>query len=455
MYYNANKSLYSSNIVFYYQIIRFHQHNIKQQRPKGLQKMSQPLLNLSERGQDFYKRTKAFIENEIEPIEAELWHETHQLNPDGDWTTWQWSPKLESLKAKAKAQGLWNMFLPDDKLGAGLSVTDYAPIAELTGRSLIAPHVFNCNAPDSGNMELLWRYGTQAQQDQWLTPLLAGETRSVFCMTEPAVASSDATNMQATAIVEGDEIVLNGRKWWSSGLGDPAVNLLIFMAHTPDDSKDRHHQHSMVLVPANAEGVKIERMLKVFGDYDAPHGHGEVSFNNVRVPLANFIGGAGMGFEIAQGRLGPGRIHHCMRCIGAAEKSLELAIHRGMSRTAFGGKPLVQLGGNMERIADARVKIDQARLLTLHAAQKMDELGTKAALTEISAIKVVAPTVLQEVVDFSIQIHGGMGVCQDTPLPMFFAQARSLRLADGPDEVHKTQLAKLELKKLGYGRKRK
>ena len=295
-------------------------------------------------------------------------------------------------------------------------------------------------------MELIWRYGNDAQKQQWLTPLLAGEIRSVFGMTEPAVASSDATNMQATAIVEGDEIVLNGRKWWSSGLGDPNAKLIIFMAHTPDESKDRHHQHTMVLVPIDAKGVKIERMLKVFNDYDAPHGHGEMRFDNVRVPLSNVIGGAGEGFAIAQGRLGPGRIHHCMRCIGAAEKSLELAIDRGLSRSAF-GKPLLDLGGNRERIADARVKIDQARLLTLYAAYKMDKLGTKAALTEISAIKVVAPTVLQEVVDMAIQLHGGMGVSQDTLLPMFFNQARSLRLADGPDEVHKGMIAKLEVKK--------
>ena len=255
--------------------------------------------------------------------------------------------------------------------------------------------------------------------------------------------------MQATAVVDGDEIIINGSKWWSSGLGDPAVDILIVMAYTPDENKDRHHQHSMVLVPAKTAGVNIERMLKVFGDYDAPHGHGEVSFDKVRVPVSHFIGGAGMGFEIAQGRLGPGRIHHCMRCIGAAEKSLELAVKRGMERTAF-GKPLLQLGGNFERIAEARIKIDQARLLTLYAAQKMDAQGTKAALTEISAIKVVAPTVLQEVVDMAIQIHGGMGVCQDTMLPAFFAQARALRLADGPDEVHKTMIAKLELKRQGF-----
>ncbi len=403
-------------------------------------------FQLSDKAKDYIARTKAFIETEIEPIEAEFWQATHKLNPTGDWTTWQWPAKLEELKTKARAQNLWNMFLPDEQLGQGLSVQEYAHIAELSGRSLIAPHVFNCNAPDSGNMELIWRYGNDAQKQQWLTPLLAGEIRSVFGMTEPAVASSDATNMQATAIVEGDEIVLNGRKWWSSGLGDPNAKLIIFMAHTPDESKDRHHQHTMVLVPIDTQGVKIERMLKVFNDYDAPHGHGEMLFDNVRVPLSNVIGGAGEGFAIAQGRLGPGRIHHCMRCIGAAEKSLELAIDRGLSRSAF-GKPLLDLGGNRERIADARVKIDQARLLTLYAAYKMDKLGTKAALTEISAIKVVAPTVLQEVVDMAIQLHGGMGVSQDTLLPMFFNQARSLRLADGPDEVHKGMIAKLEVKK--------
>ena len=403
-------------------------------------------FQLSDKAKDYIARTKAFIQTEIEPIEAEFWQAAHKLNPTGDWTTWQWPAKLEELKTKARAQNLWNMFLPDEQLGQGLSVQEYAHIAELSGRSLIAPHVFNCNAPDSGNMELIWRYGNDAQKQQWLMPLLAGEIRSVFGMTEPAVASSDATNMQATAIVEGDEIVLNGRKWWSSGLGDPNAKLIIFMAHTPDDSKDRHHQHTMVLVPIDAKGVKIERMLKVFNDYDAPHGHGEMLFDNVRVPLSNVIGGAGEGFAIAQGRLGPGRIHHCMRCIGAAEKSLELAIDRGLSRSAF-GKPLLDLGGNRERIADARVKIDQARLLTLYAAYKMDKLGTKAALTEISAIKVVAPTVLQEVVDMAIQLHGGMGVSQDTLLPMFFNQARSLRLADGPDEVHKGMIAKLEVKK--------
>ena len=412
------------------------------------------MFELSPKAQDFVNRTKNFIEQEIEPIETKFWQEVHELNLGGDWTTWQWPAQLEILKQKAKALGLWNMFLPDETLGQGLSVQEYAHIAELTGRSLLAPTIFNCNAPDSGNMELLWRYGTEQQKQDWLMPLLDGKIRSVFCMTEPDVASSDATNMQATAIIEGNDIVLNGRKWWSSGLGDPNAKVIIFMAHTPDENKDRHHQHSMVLVPIDTLGVKIERMLPVFGDYDAPHGHGEVSFENVRVPLSSFIGGAGQGFEIAQGRLGPGRIHHCMRCIGAAEKSLELMIDRGMSRTAF-GKEILKLGGNLERVAEARVAIDQARLLTLYAAYKMDILGNMAALSEISAIKVVAPSVLEKVVDMAIQIHGGAGVSRDTPLTGFFAQARALRLADGPDEVHKGMIAKLELAKRGYASKRK
>lgn len=412
------------------------------------------MFELSKKAQDFAERTRKFILEEIEPIEAKFWEEVHELNPDGNWKKWQWPELLETLKTKAKQAGLWNMFLPDEKLGAGLTVQEYAHIAELTGRSLLAPTVFNCNAPDTGNMEVLWRYGSEQQKQQWLQPLLDGKIRSVFCMTEPDVASSDATNMQATALIEGNEIVLNGKKWWSSGLGDPNAKVIIFMAHTPDETKDRHHQHSMVLVPIDTAGVEIQRMLPVFGDYDAPHGHGEVHFKNVRVPLENFIGGAGQGFEIAQGRLGPGRIHHCMRCIGAAEKALELMIDRGMSRTAF-GKEILKLGGNLERVADARVAIDQARLLTLYAAYKMDTLGNMAALTEISAIKVVAPSVLEKVVDMAIQLHGGAGVSRDTPLTGFFAQARSLRLADGPDEVHKGMIAKLELAKRGYGRHKK
>ncbi len=408
-------------------------------------------FELSARGQDVLERVKVFIRDEIEPTEPAFWAEVYANNAGGDWTQWKVPAILEELKSKAKAQGLWNLWMPDDKLGAGLNIQEYAHIAEQTGRSLLAPTVFNCNAPDTGNMEVLWRYGSEEQKQRWLTPLLAGEIRSVFCMTEPDVASSDATNMQATAIIENDEIVLNGRKWWSSGIGDPHCKIAIFMAHTPNASKSRHNQHSMVLVPLDTPGVKIERMLPVFGEYDAPHGHGEVSFTNVRVPISNFISGPGEGFSIAQGRLGPGRIHHCMRCIGAAEKALELMIDRGMQRTAF-GKPLMNLGGNRERVAEARIAIDQARLLTLYAAWKMDTHGTFGAMTEISAIKVVAPNVLQQVVDMAIQIHGGAGVSHDTPLTSFFIQARSLRLADGPDEVHKGVIARIELAKRGYSK---
>ena len=406
-------------------------------------------FELSERGQDCLDRVKAFMREHIEPAEPAFWAEVHAHEAGGDWRQWQVPQVLEDLKRKAKAQGLWNLWLPDPELGAGLSIQEYAHIAEQTGRSLLAPTVFNCNAPDTGNMEVLWRYGSEDQKARWLKPLLDGEIRSVFCMTEPEVASSDATNMQATAIVDGDEIVLNGRKWWSSGIGDPHCKIAIFMARTPNAEAGRHSQHSMVLVPLDTPGVEIQRMLPVFGDYDAPHGHGEVTFTNVRVPVANFIGGPGQGFSIAQGRLGPGRIHHCMRCIGAAEKALELMIDRGTKRTAF-GKPLINLGGNRERIAEARIAIDQARLLTLYAAWKMDAVGTFAAMTEISAIKVVAPNVLQQVVDMAIQLHGGAGMSRDTPLTGFFAQARSLRLADGPDEVHKGVIAKIELAKRGF-----
>ncbi len=402
----------------------------------------------SERAAQTAQRVRSFIDTHIAPIEAEHWSGILQRRHGGEWTEWQIPPRVEALKAKAREEGLWNLFLPDAELGAGLSVLDYAFSAEQTGRSMMAPEIFNCNAPDSGNMEVIWKYGNAEQKEKWLKPLLAGEIRSVFFMTEPDVASSDATNMAATAVVDGDHIVLNGKKWWSSGVGDPRCKIGIFMALTPDESKDRHHQHSMVLVPMDTPGVEIKRMLPVFGEYDEPHGHGEVHFHNVRVPIGNFISGPGRGFEIAQGRLGPGRIHHCMRCIGAAEKSLELAIKRGLERTAF-RKPLIDLGGNRERLAECRVAIDQARLLTLQAAWKIDTLGVMSALTDVSAIKVVAPTMLQNVVDFAIQIHGGAGVSHDTPLTMFFNQARSLRLADGPDEVHKGMIARLELKKYG------
>ena len=405
----------------------------------------------SERAAQTAQRVRSFIDTHIAPIEAEHWAGILKRRHGGEWTEWQIPPRVEALKAQARAEGLWNLFLPDAELGAGLSVLDYAFSAEQTGRSMMAPEIFNCNAPDSGNMEVIWKYGNAEQKEKWLKPLLAGEIRSVFFMTEPDVASSDATNMAATAVVDGDHIVLNGKKWWSSGVGDPRCKIGIFMALTPDESKDRHHQHSMVLVPMDTPGVEIQRMLPVFGEYDEPHGHGEVHFHNVRVPIGNFISGPGRGFEIAQGRLGPGRIHHCMRCIGAAEKSLELAIQRGLERTAF-RKPLIDLGGNRERIAECRVAIDQARLLTLQAAWKIDTLGVMSALTDVSAIKVVAPSMLQHVVDFAIQIHGGAGVSHDTPLTMFFNQARSLRLADGPDEVHKGMIARLELMKYGVKR---
>ncbi|QRK06803.1 acyl-CoA dehydrogenase family protein [Archangium violaceum] len=408
----------------------------------------------SDRSKDYRERVQRFIREHIRPVEGQYWTHARAAVHGGDWRRWRIPPIMEELKARARAEGLWNLFLPDAKLGAGLSTLEYAPIAEEMGHSFIAPEVFNCNAPDTGNMEVLYRYGSEEQKARWLTPLLAGEIRSVFCMTEPDVASSDATNMQATAVVEGDEVVLNGKKWWSSGIGDPRAKIAIFMARTPDAGTDRHHQHSMVLVPLDTKGVEIKRMLPVFGDYDAPHGHGEVHFRDVRVPRANIIGGPGMGFEIAQGRLGPGRIHHCMRCIGAAEEALDLMIHRGMNRTAF-GKPLLNLGGNRERVAEARIAIDQARLLTLYAAWKLDELGALGAMTEISAIKVVAPNVLQKVVDDAIQLHGGAGVSNDdTQLAGFFAQARTLRLADGPDEVHKGLIARIELARRGFSKSR-
>jgi alkylation response protein AidB-like acyl-CoA dehydrogenase len=403
-------------------------------------------FNPSSRSKEYLRRVKEFMRSHIEPLERSYWTEVHERRNGSDWTRWCIDPRIEALKAKARDEGLWNLFLPDDKLGAGLSTLEYAPIAEQTGRSWIAPEIFNCNAPDTGNMEVLYRYGSPEQKERWLIPLLNGEIRSVFCMTEPDVASSDATNMTATAVVEDDTIVLNGKKWWSSGIGDPRAKIAIFMARTPAPDKDRHHQHSMVLVPLDTPGVSIKRMQDVFGDYDEPHGHGEVHFDNVRVPVGNFISGPGMGFEIAQSRLGPGRIHHCMRCIGAAELALEHMIDRGMKRSAF-GKPLLNLGGNRERVADARIAIDQARLLTLYAAWKIDSIGAIAAMTEVSAIKVVAPNVLQNVVDNAIQVHGGAGVSRDTPLSGIYALARTLRLADGPDEVHKGVIARIELAK--------
>jgi alkylation response protein AidB-like acyl-CoA dehydrogenase len=397
---------------------------------------------------EYLTRVRDFMDRQITPIEAEYEAEVARTCAAGDWRTWKVPAVVEQLKAKARAAGLWNLFLPDPAHGPGLSTLEYAPIAELTGRSLLAPEVFNCSAPDTGNMEVLHRYGSPEQKHTWLEPLLAGTIRSVFAMTEPDVASSDATNMQATAVVEGDEVIVTAKKWWSTGLGDPRARLAIVMARTPNPDGDRHHQHSMVLVPLDARGVRIVRMLPVFGHYDAPSGHGEVHFEGVRVPKTNLIAGPGMGFEIAQGRLGPGRIHHCMRCIGAAEVALELMVKRGLSRTAF-GKPLINLGGNRERVAEARMAIDQARLLTLYAAWRLDEVGPLAAMTEISAIKVVAPNVLAKVADDAMQLFGGGGLSDDAPLSRLFAQGRALRLADGPDEVHKGVIAKIELSKHG------
>ncbi|HEU4726790.1 MAG TPA: acyl-CoA dehydrogenase family protein [Kofleriaceae bacterium] len=403
----------------------------------------------SARSRDFLERTRRFMAEHIQPAESRFWSEIAARRNGGDWRRWTVPPVLAELQARARAAGLWNMFLPDPELGPGLSTLEYAPIAEQTGRSALAPEVFNCSAPDTGNMEVLWKYGSAAQKARWLTPLLAAEIRSVFCMTEPDVASSDATNMQATAVVDGDHIVINGKKWWSTGIGHPRCEIAIVMARTPDPSRDRHHQHSMVLVPLATPGVEIVRMVPVFGDYHEPHGHGEVHFHDVRVPRDHVIGAPGMGFEIAQGRLGPGRIHHCMRCIGAAEEALDLAIARGMKRTAF-GKPILNLGGNRERLADWRIAIDQARLLTLYAAWKLDKLGPHGAMAEIAAIKVVAPNVLQKVADEAIQLHGGAGVSSDTPLTSIYSHARQLRLADGPDEVHRGLIARIELAKHGY-----
>ena len=402
-------------------------------------------FNPSEKSQAYLKKLQAFMNTNVYPFEREWMEFNKENNPNGNWSTWKEHPKLDKLKNEAREQGLWNLFLPDEQMGQGLSVLDYAPLAEEMGRVYNSAEIFNCNAPDTGNMEVLYHFGNDEQKKKWLVPLLNGEMKSVFCMTEPDVASSDATNIETSILPDGDNIVINGKKWWSTGLGHPDAKIAIVMGKT-DTSAEKHKQHTMVLVPLDAEGVEIKRMLPTFGAFDAPAGHGEVHFKNVRVPKENLIQDFGSGFAIAQGRLGPGRIHHCMRCIGAAECALQLAIIRSGTRQAF-GKPLAMLGGNAERFAKARVAIDQARLLTHYAAWKIDQVGVRESMTEISAIKVVAPQVLQDVTDMAMQIHGGGGLSDDFPLTSFFLQARALRLADGPDEVHLGMISRLEFKK--------
>jgi len=387
---------------------------------------------------ELQRRLTAFMDEHVYPNEQRFEEEIKRER-------WRHSSLLEELKSKARAAGLWNLFLPNDDQGAGLSNLEYAPLCEIMGRSAIAPEIFNCSAPDTGNMEVLASYGTAEQKERWLKPLLAGEIRSCFAMTEPAVASSDATNIEASIRREGGEYVVNGRKWWASGAGDPRCKLAIFMGKT-DPAAPKHKQQSMILVPMDAPGVKIERLLTVFGYDHAPHGHGEIRFNNVRVPVANILLGEGRGFEIAQGRLGPGRIHHCMRCIGLAERALEIMCRRVRSRVAF-GKPLAEQGTIRADIALSRIEIEQARLLTLKAAWMMDTAGNKAARAEIAMIKVVAPQMTLRVLDRAIQAHGGMGVSQDTFLAAAWAGVRTLRIADGPDEVHTEAIAKYELEK--------
>jgi len=384
-------------------------------------------------------RLRAFMEAHVYPNEQRFDDEVGQ----GD--RWQPTRLIEELKAKAKAAGLWNLFLPASERGAGLTNTEYAPLCEIMGRVLWAPEVFNCSAPDTGNMEVLERYGTSEQKRQWLEPLLEGRIRSAFTMTEPDVASSDATNIETSIIRDGDEYIINGRKWWSSGAGDPRCKIFILMGKT-DPQGARYAQQSMVLVPRDTPGVKILRHLPVFGYDDAPHGHMEIAFENVRVSAANIVLGEGRGFEIAQGRLGPGRIHHCMRLIGLSERALEKMCKRVKTRVTF-GKPVAEQTVTLERIADARIMIDQARLLTLKAAYMMDTVGNKAARAEIAMIKVAAPVMACQVIDWAIQAHGGAGVCDDFGLARAYAHARTLRLADGPDEVHRNQIGKVELAK--------
>ncbi|MGE5116135.1 MAG: acyl-CoA dehydrogenase family protein [Betaproteobacteria bacterium] len=406
----------------------------------------------SPRTQDLQARVKRFMDDHVYPNEARYWAELEANTKAGR----RWTPLalIEELKTKARAADLWNLFLPpsakgaghrETSAGAGLSNLEYAPLAEIMGRVPWASEVFNCSAPDTGNMETIERYGTPEQKERWLKPLLDGTIRSAFAMTEPEVASSDATNIAARIVREGDEYVINGHKWWTSGAGDPRCKVYIFMGKTDPDAP-RHSQQSMILVPADAKGITVVRPLSVMGYDDAPHGHMEVRFENVRVPASNMLLGEGRGFEIAQGRLGPGRIHHCMRLIGLAERSLELMCRRASARVAF-GKPVAAQTVTQERIAEARCRIEMARLLTLKAAWMMDVAGNKVAKAEIAMIKVVAPNMACQVIDWAMQAHGGGGMCQDFPLANFYAHARTLRFADGPDEVHRNAIAKIELGK--------
>jgi acyl-CoA dehydrogenase len=390
--------------------------------------------------QALQERLRDFMDAHIYPNEARFEHEV----ATGD--RWQPTAVIEELKPLARAAGLWNLFLPDSGRGGGLSNLDYAPLCEIMGRSHIAPEVFNCSAPDTGNMEVLERYGTEAQKRRWLEPLLAGEIRSCFAMTEPGVASSDATNIETRIERRGDRYVINGHKWWLSGAPDPRCGVFILMGKTDPANPDRHRQQSMILVPRDTPGITVVRPLTVFGYDDAPHGHAEVRFEHVEVPAENILLGEGRGFEIAQGRLGPGRIHHCMRLIGQAERALEKLCKRAKSRVAF-GKSLAEQGVTLERIAESRIMIDQARLLTLKAAWMMDTVGNKAARAEIAMIKVVAPSMACRVIDWAIQAHGGGGVSEDFGLAYAYAMARALRFADGPDEVHRDQLGRMELRK--------
>ncbi len=399
-------------------------------------------FDYSEKVKDVQQRVRAFMHEHIAPNESLYYQHIAPASGEQRWTP---VPIIEQLKPKAKAAGLWNLFLPESGHGAGLTNLEYAPLCEIMGRSPMAPEVFNCSAPDTGNMEVLARYGTPEQQDHWLKPLLAGEIRSCFSMTEKRVASSDATNIESSIVRDADEYVINGHKWWSSGAGDPRCKISIFMGKT-DPTAPKHKQQSMILVPLDTPGIKIERMLTVFGYDHAPHGHAEMTFTDVRVPVTNMLLGEGRGFEIAQGRLGPGRIHHCMRLIGQAERALEAMCKRVSCRTAF-GKKLAEMGTIRSDIAHSRMEIEQARLLVLKAAHMMDTVGNKVARAEIAMIKVTVPNMALRVIDRAIQAHGGAGVCQDFELASMWANTRTLRLADGPDEVHAESIAKVELDK--------